>query len=114
LIDNCRNTQKIQTIVATFYHDALHLRCPGPPGRPPEIFEYQDSNQQIRNHIQVSSVHIFKGLESSVVILAEIDPSASRILDSVLYVGCSRARTHLILLLDRKLDEETKAKIRSV
>ena len=68
---------------------------------------------QIRNHIQVSSVHTFKGLESRVVILAEVDPEASHDLDAVLYVGCSRARTYLILLYDRALDEETKSKITS-
>jgi hypothetical protein len=51
-------------------------------------------------HIQVSSVHCFKGLERRVVILAEIDRFASPDLDRVLYVGCSRARTHLLLLMD--------------
>ena len=51
-------------------------------------------------HIQVSSVHRFKGLERRVVILAEIDRFAGLDLDSVLYVGCSRARTHLFLLMD--------------
>jgi hypothetical protein len=67
---------------------------------------------QIRNHIQVSSVHTFKGLESRVVILAEVDPQASQGLDAVLYVGCSRARTYLITLYDGALDEGTKSKIR--
>jgi hypothetical protein len=66
---------------------------------------------QMRNHIQVSSVHTFKGLESRVVILAELDPEASHDLDAVLYVGCSRARTYLVILYDRGLDEEIKAKI---
>jgi hypothetical protein len=163
LIDNCRNTQRIHQIVSAFYHDAKQLRCRGPEGRPPEIHEYGDANDQIRqlrqilhrlvyeehvdcrdiviltprsqersalkdgmaianfslcttpsqirNHIQVSSVHTFKGLESRVVILAEVDPEASHDLDAVLYVGCSRARTYLIILYDQGLDEERKSKI---
>jgi hypothetical protein len=163
LVDNCRNTQLIHTIVSAFYYDAKRIRCLGPLGMPPEIYEYVDSKgqiqnlrqvlhrlvytehvdcrdiviltprsqerselkhglsianftlsskpTQIRNHIQVSSVHTFKGLESRVIILAEIDPEASHLLDSILYVGCSRARTYLVILYDRALDQETKLKI---
>jgi hypothetical protein len=163
LIDNCRNTQRIHQVVSTFHHDAHQLRCPGPPGSPPEIYEYEDLNSQIRalkkilhrlvyeehidcrdiviltprsqertelidginianftlcakesqmrNHIQVSSIHSFKGLESRVVILAEIDPDASHILDSVLYVGCSRARTYLVIVHHKAVSEATKSKI---
>ena len=66
---------------------------------------------QLRNHIQVSSVHTFKGLESRVVILAEVQPEKGKIPDSLLYVACSRARTHLIVLYDGSLDEDTRAKI---
>jgi len=163
LIDNCRNTQRIHRIVSTFHHDARHLRCPGPEGKSPEIYEYVDLKGQIRhlrqilhrlvheehidcrdiviltpcskdrtefkdgmsianftlsskstqtwNHIQVSSVHTFKGLESRVVILTEVDLESSHLLDSVLYVGCSRARTYLVILYNRSLDEETKSKL---
>jgi hypothetical protein len=163
LVDNCRNTQKIHQIVSAFYHDAKLLRCPGPEGKLPEIYEYSDSNNLIRllrqilhrlvhdehvgcqdiviltprspdrsefkvgmsignfylskrptakhNHIQISSIHTFKGLESRVVILTEVDQEASDILDSILYVGCSRARTYLVILHNRSLDEESKMKI---
>lgn len=51
-----------------------------------------------RNKIQVSSIHTFKGLERRLVILAEIDRKYFN-LNEVLYVGSSRARTHLILLV---------------
>jgi hypothetical protein len=74
-------------------------------------FTLSSKPTQIRNHIQVSSVHTFKGLESRVVILTEVDPEASSTLDSVLYVGCSRARTYLVILYDRSLDEGIKLKI---
>ncbi|MBI3959018.1 MAG: ATP-binding domain-containing protein [Chloroflexi bacterium] len=54
--------------------------------------------------IAVRTVHAFKGLDRRVVILAEVDPWASRELATVLYVGCSRARTHLLILHNRRLD----------
>jgi len=48
--------------------------------------------------VQVSTVHGFKGLERRVVILTEVDEKSPHKLDIVLYVGCSRARTHLVVL----------------
>lgn len=54
--------------------------------------------------IPVRTVHAFKGLDRRVVILAEVDPWASRELATVLYVGCSRARTHLTILHNHRLD----------
>lgn len=54
--------------------------------------------------IAVRTIHAFKGLDRRVVILAEVDPWASRELATVLYVGCSRARTHLLILHNRRLD----------
>jgi hypothetical protein len=50
-----------------------------------------------------STVHSFKGLESPVVILAELDRWASQDLDAILYVGCSRACNHLMLLVAEDL-----------
>jgi hypothetical protein len=49
--------------------------------------------------IRLSTIHRFKGLESPVVILAEIDervPEAQ--LPGLLYVGATRARTHLVVI----------------
>jgi superfamily I DNA/RNA helicase len=51
-------------------------------------------------HVQVSSIQDFKGLDRRVVIVAEVDNVASHDLASLLYVACSRARTHLLILLD--------------
>jgi len=54
--------------------------------------------------IYCTTVHSFKGLESPVIILTEIDQEASADLARVLYVGCSRARSHLVILAtDRDL-----------
>jgi hypothetical protein len=47
--------------------------------------------------IYCSTVHSFKGLESPVVILAEVDNGAND-LDTPMYVGGSRAMNHLIVL----------------
>lgn len=62
---------------------------------------------QHSNEIQVSTVHRFKGLERKVVILAEVDPWAHRnpeTIPTLLYVACSRARTHLIIFHNHRLD----------
>jgi hypothetical protein len=57
-----------------------------------------------------STVHSFKGLESPIVILAEIDPEVWD-LASILYVGCSRACNHLIVLASENLPGGTKGKL---
>lgn len=51
------------------------------------------------NQVFVSTIHSFKGLESSVVILVEVErwPEKAIELESLLYVACSRARNHLIV-----------------
>ncbi|MGD2049343.1 MAG: NERD domain-containing protein [Chloroflexota bacterium] len=51
------------------------------------------------NQVYVSTIHSFKGLESSVIILVEVErwPEKAIELESLLYVGCSRARNHLIV-----------------
>jgi len=60
-----------------------------------------------------SSVHAFKGLERAAVILAEIEPLSHAELETILYVGCSRARVHLAVIASEaaarlaKLEEET-------
>jgi hypothetical protein len=49
--------------------------------------------------IRLSTIHRFKGLESPVVILAEVDSRvAAEQLPGLLYVGASRARTHLVVI----------------
>ena len=49
--------------------------------------------------IRLSTIHRFKGLESPVVILAELDSRVSaEQLPGLLYVGATRARTHLVVI----------------
>jgi hypothetical protein len=46
----------------------------------------------------VDTVHRFKGLESSAVVLAEVDPDGVRDLGTLLRVGVSRAQFRLDVL----------------
>ncbi|MBN1887184.1 MAG: NERD domain-containing protein [Thermoflexales bacterium] len=60
-----------------------------------------------------TTIHAFKGLESPIVILAEIEPEASQDMESILYVGCSRACNHLVVLASARLSEDMKQRLSS-
>jgi superfamily I DNA/RNA helicase len=61
--------------------------------------------------VYCTTVHAFKGLEASVVLLVELDlwPTDRVSLDAVLYVASSRARNHLVVFLP----DATPAKVRA-
>jgi superfamily I DNA/RNA helicase len=48
--------------------------------------------------VLLQTVHRFKGLERRVVILTEIDTLPDGEREAILYVGLSRARTHLVVI----------------
>jgi len=48
--------------------------------------------------VYCTTVHSFKGLERSVVILVELDQEANKNLQTLLYVGSTRACNHLIVM----------------
>jgi hypothetical protein len=51
------------------------------------------------NEVRVATIHRYKGLESPVVVLAEIDLRVRpEDLPSLLYVGATRARSHLVVV----------------
>ncbi len=56
--------------------------------------------------IQATSIFKFKGLERKVVIITEIDTRTNFNRDMVMYVGCSRARTELIIFADQNAPTE--------
>ena len=60
--------------------------------------------------VYFSTIYSFKGLERAVIILVEIDRLSGLRddLNQLLYVGCSRARNHLIVLLCEDADPEVK------
>ena len=70
------------------------------PGSRLGMFTLASSPSQRANTVQATSVYRFKGLERRLVILTEIDSRSSYNADMVMYVGCSRARTHLVILHD--------------
>jgi ATP-dependent exoDNAse (exonuclease V) beta subunit len=59
-----------------------------------------------------TTIHQFKGLESPVVVLAEIMSSSAQDLEPLLYVGCSRARNHLAILASAELPEGIRDRLR--
>lgn len=75
-----------------------------PEGQPLGNFILTRNTPRLPNHVHVSTIHQFKGLERRVVLIAELDETAHQDKHLVLYVGCSRARTHLILLHDQKFN----------
>jgi hypothetical protein len=79
----------------------------GPVGN----FTLTDQRPTGSGEIFCSTVHSFKGLESPVVILAEIGPSAAQDLERILYVGCSRACIHLIVLASTRLSEDVMQRL---
>lgn len=65
-----------------------------------KFFSVQEAGLTVkRNSIPYCTIHSFKGLESPVVILVDIDGISSSSQRALLYVGMSRARSHLIVML---------------
>ncbi len=62
------------------------------------------------SEVRVATIHRYKGLESPVVVLAEIDSRiAAEDLAGLLYVGATRARTHLVVIGSSSLGESLAA-----
>lgn len=56
------------------------------------------------NEVRVATIHRYKGLESPVVVLAEIDGRVGeQELASLLYVGATRARAHLVVVCSEEM-----------
>lgn len=68
---------------------------------PPGSIILADIRPPKPNQIFATTIHDFKGLESAVIILVETErwPANLGELDSLLYVACSRACNHLIVIL---------------
>ena len=75
-------------------------------------FEVDDLIKSNNKKIPYSTISAFKGLESSIVILTDIEKLDSDWWKSVLYVGMSRAKVELIILLPEELKSvyETRLK----
>lgn len=60
------------------------------------------------NTIRISSVHRFKGLESRVILITGLEDNDPSWLNPLLYVACSRARTHLIVIAHERSRSQIK------
>jgi len=57
--------------------------------------------------VYCTTIHSFKGLERSAIILAGVGQQLTQEahdVNSLLYVGCSRARHHLVVLMPENAD----------
>lgn len=63
--------------------------------------------------IWVATIHAFKGMESPIIIIPAIDRKLEEWDPSLLYVGMSRARSHLILIVHEKLRDAVERRIRT-
>jgi superfamily I DNA/RNA helicase len=61
------------------------------------LMEWGDINLR-KNDLRVSSVHRFKGLENRLIILTGLEDNDPDWIKPILYVACSRARTHLVII----------------
>ena len=63
--------------------------------------------------VRVATIHRYKGLESPVVVLAEVDGRiGEEDLASLLYVGATRARSHLVVVASEALSPLVASKLR--
>ena len=63
--------------------------------------------------IRFSTIHSFKGLESQVVILVDIEDVDDERSQSLLYVGMSRARSLLILMMNERVRSSIDTRIKT-
>lgn len=66
------------------------------------------------NEIFANTIYQFKGMESPVVILAEVTKSRNQDLGTLWYVGCSRAKNHLIVLAPHDMEPVLKQQFSAV
>ena len=69
--------------------------------------------KRLRNVIRFSTIHAFKGLESSVIIITDIMHVLNDRNRALMYVGMSRARYRLSVLISDSAREEYREAIRS-
>lgn len=76
-------------------------------------FILNDIQTYADNEIFCTTIYRFKGLESPVVIIAEIDEDQAWNLETLLYVGCSRAQHLLIILASDTTPGKITSKLKS-
>lgn len=74
-------------------------------------FTLIDNPPQRRNEIQATTIYKFKGLERKVVVIVEVDDRFKYNPETLMYVGSSRARTHLLFFVSQNAPVEIKSQI---
>lgn len=69
------------------------------------IVEDQVIHQLMKRGLKTSTIQGFKGLENTIIILYDFEEVTSEQMQRLLYVGISRARQELFLVLDRSQEE---------
>jgi len=69
---------------------------------------YEPVLKIIKKGVQHSTIHGFKGLENSIIVLYDFDDISSVRMQRLLYVGISRATQELYLVLDKNLEASVK------
>lgn len=69
------------------------------------IVDYTPIIELIKKGVQISTIQGFKGLENTIIILFDFDEITSEEMQRLLYVGISRARQELYLVLDKSHEE---------
>lgn len=64
-----------------------------------------ENNSSKNNYFRFSTIQSFKGMESNYVIMVDIDDLTSEVAKSLLYIGMSRAKYGLIILLSDSTKE---------
>ncbi|GAB4439809.1 MAG: hypothetical protein Kow00120_07750 [Anaerolineae bacterium] len=80
------------------------------PGLPPLTSEWPPE----QGKVYFNTIYSFKGLGSPVVILVDLHRKTWNELKQLLYVGCSRARNYLIVLLPQSHDQKVSETFTSV
>ncbi len=68
------------------------------------IWQYEPISTLIKKGVQTSTIQGFKGLENTIIVLYDFEDVKSDQMQRLLYVGISRARQELYIVLDRKLE----------
>jgi hypothetical protein len=76
------------------------------------VYEVRGAAREAKQGVAFSTVHAFKGLESAVVILCDVDRMSGANAQALLYVGMSRARSHLIVILNETLRGAVSAAVK--
>ena len=76
------------------------------------LFDCSRSLDAPKNCIKFSTIHAYKGLESSVVIVVDVEGIDDFASQSRMYVGMSRARGMLILMLNERARSSIQSRIR--